>query len=62
MGNVVRLPWGTWDLETGKWSPNTNVINHISVVDQHKSNLEAGYSCEHARDPVVCKWCNDVRD
>ncbi len=52
---VVKLFWGAWDMWTGAWVPNPYIAK--SREEQHRENVAAGYSCEHAYMPTQCPVC-----
>lgn len=55
MTETVSIPWGIWDVTTGLWYPNTNLL--MTEEKQHTANVKNGYSCEcgYALNSCKCK-------
>lgn len=55
----VSLFWGAWDMWNGSWHPNPYIT--MSRDEQHRQNMEAGYSCIHERMPTLCPVCKSTQ-
>ena len=52
---IIKYPLGAYDLETGKWYKNNFLT--MSEDEQHRINLQNGYSCEHKHNLNNCPYC-----
>jgi hypothetical protein len=53
----MKIPWGAFDLETGKWhySKVLASISKFSEEKQRESNIKDGYLCKCGYMPTRCK-------
>lgn len=56
MGEVIKIPWGCWDMN-GTWYPNLNLS--MSPEEQYRQNLKNGYAGTHRNHPKKPKSGSD---
>ena len=58
MGTKIIIPWGMWELGTGRWTHNP--VLRMTKNKQYESNMKNGFSCRHKCTPPQCLICGKI--